>query len=65
MPTQMKSGLSGGAASNNINMIQAHYGRRILRYTDRNAGDYDARDLVSRVSLNEFDAQDAWTVATS
>lgn len=62
----MKSGLSGGAASNNINIVNMHNGRRMLRYTDRNAGDdYDARDIVSRVSLDEFDAQDAWTVAES
>jgi hypothetical protein len=61
----MKSGLSGGAAANNINMIQMHYGRTMLRYTDRKVSGYAARALISRVTLNEFDAQDAWTVATS
>lgn len=65
MPTQMKSGLSDGAAYNNINVIQMHYGRKMLRYTDRDDGTNDARAIISRVSLNEFDAQDAWTLKTS
>ncbi len=62
MPSNMKSGLSGGAAANNINMIQMHYGRTMLRYTDRKTASYAARALISRVALNEFDAMDPWTV---
>lgn len=63
MPTNMKTGLSGGAAANNINMIQMNIGRSILRYTDRKTSGDAARDLVSRIALNEFDAQNPWTVA--
>lgn len=65
MPTNMKSGLSGGAAANNVNVIQMHYGRTMLRYTDRASGAFAARALLSRVALNEFAPQDNWTLATA
>jgi len=65
MPSQMKSGLSGGAAANAVNVIQMHYGRSMLRYTDRAAGAFAARALLSRAAMNEFDAQAVYTVATA
>jgi hypothetical protein len=65
MPTNMKSGLSGGAASNNINVVQMHLGRTLARYTDRKAGAYAARAVLSRLALSEFAPQDPWTLATS
>lgn len=61
----MKSGLSGGAAANNVNVIQMHLGRTLARYTDRDAGAFSARAVLSRLALNEFDAQDVWTVKTA
>ena len=44
-------------------MIQMNIGRSILRYTDRKTSGDAARALVSRIAINEFDAQDPWTVA--
>lgn len=65
MPSAMKAGLSGGAAANNVNVVQMHYGLKMLRYTDRKAGAYAARAAFTATTLNEFDAQAVFTVATS
>ncbi len=65
MPTQMKAGLSGGAASNNINVVQWHTGRRMVRSTVVAAGSNAARTVLSRETLNNVAVQDTFTLATS
>ena len=66
MPTQMKSGLSGGAAKNNINVVQWHTGMRLVRATVVDASDtVSARSILSRVSLDNVDDQLPYTLLTA
>jgi hypothetical protein len=65
MPSAFATGLSGGAAANNVNVVQMHEGRVIARYTTVKAGAYAARAILSRLTANEYDKQAAFTVKTS
>lgn len=66
MPTQMKSGLSGGAAENNINVVQWHTGLRLVRATVVSPSDtVDARAILSRVTLDNLDDQSPYTLLSS
>jgi len=65
MPSQFKTGLTGGAAANNHNVVNWHTGRRMVRATVVAAGSNAARTILSRVTLNEVDKIDAYTLATS
>lgn len=65
MPSTFKAGLSGGAASNNINVVQWHTGRRLVRSTVVAAGANAARSILSRVTLNEVTPANTYTLATS
>lgn len=65
MPSAFKAGLTGGAAANNYNVVQWHLGTRMVRSTVVAAGSNSARTVLSRVTLNDVDKQDAFTLATS
>ena len=65
MPSAFKAGLSGGAAANNMNVVQWHTGRRLVRSTVVAAGSNAARTVLSRVTLNNVTVQDCYTLATS
>ena len=65
MPSAIRSGLSGGAALNNHNVVIWHTGRRMVRSTVVAAGAFAARSILSRVTLNEADKIDSFTLATS
>lgn len=65
MPTIMKAGLSGGAASNNINVVQAMTGVRIVRSTVVAAGNYSARSILSRLENMPGTPASPYTLATS
>lgn len=65
MPTIMKSGLSGGAAYNNINVVQAVTGVRIVRSTVVEAGSKAARSVLSREANMPGTPASPYTLATS
>lgn len=65
MPTIMKSGLSGGAAANNVNVVQSMTGIRIVRSTVVEAGNYAARSLLSRAENGPVTVATPYTLATS
>ena len=60
MPSAIKTGISAaGAAANVINVVHAHTGRRMVR------SNVLTRSVLSRVTLNEADKIDSYTVVTS
>ena len=66
MPSAFKTGISAaGAAANNINVVNHHMGRRMVRYTVVAAGAFAARSVLSRVEMNEADKIDSYTLQTS
>ena len=66
MPTSFATGLTGGAAANNINVLSWDLGRAIARSTDRKVSASQlARTLISRRSLVEYVAQQPYTNKTS
>lgn len=65
MASNFLTGLTGGAAVNNVNVIITSTGRRHVRSTDRKAGAFAARALLSRRSVNEFSTTAPFTVKTS
>ena len=65
MPTQMKPGLSGGAAANAMNVVQWNTGIRLVRATVVDASDtVSARTILSRIA-NVVVAQDPYTLVTA
>lgn len=48
MPSKFLAGLTGGAAVNNVNVLLWVTGPAHARHTDRDAGAFAARDLLSR-----------------
>lgn len=65
MASLMASGLSGGAASNNINVLIFMTGRTHFRATDRKAGSTAARALLSRRSVDNHTVTTPYTLKTS
>lgn len=65
MASSFLAGLSGGAASNNMNVVQWMTGRKIVRSTVVKAGAYSARTGLSRVAITEYVAQTPYTLKTS
>lgn len=66
MPSAFKTGISAaGAAANNHNVVNWHTGRRMVRSTVVAAGSNAARSVLSRVTLNEADKIDSYTLQTS
>jgi len=55
MASKFRTGLSGGAALNNFNILLMNEGRTIARYTDKRiSATIGARDLVSRLATAEI-----------
>lgn len=53
MASKFASGLSGGAASNNINVVMWSTGRRHVRSTVVATASYSAHAILARVAIDE------------
>ena len=65
MPTIMKTGLSGGAASNNINVVHAMTGIRLVRSAVFATGASTVRAVFSRINNLAVSVASPYTLATS
>lgn len=62
MASMFKSGLSGGAAANNVNVISHYMGRTIVRCTTVTTTTYSARTVMGRTSVNDYTFTTPYTV---
>lgn len=62
MASMFKSGLTGGAAANNVNVISHYMGRAIVRCTTVDTTTYSARTVMGRTSVDDYTATTPYTV---